>query len=263
MKANGRFVWFDLMTPDVEGAKRFYGDLIGWKSKSFGGDYQLWTAPNGQDVGGIMTLPEEARSAGAPPHWIGYVAVTDVDAIAKRALSLGGKQLVPPTDIPNVGRFAVLSDPQDAAFAVYATSDKSDFVPDSAAPGHVGWSELNSTDWKSGWTFYTELLGWQAVDTMDMGEFGVYHMFGPDKRTGTMQDAIGGMSDAAKLYMNAPAHWLHYFNVADVDAAVKVVEQKGGKLLNGPMDVPGGSRIAQCMDPQGGMFAMVSSPAGK
>jgi uncharacterized protein len=257
MSANGRFVWFDLMTSDLQGAKTFFGDLIGWKLKSFGGDYDMWTASDGQEIGGLMKLPDEARAAGAPPHWIGYVQTSDVDATARRAQQLGGKVLVPGTDIPNVGRFAVLSDPQGAAFAVYANTTGQEWSPNPEALGHVGWSELNTTDWKSGWAFYSELFDWKTVDTMDMGEFGAYHMFGPSK-----EQMIGGMSDAANM-MKAPAHWLHYFNVKSVDDAAKQVEQKGGKVLNGPMDVPGGSRIVQCMDPQGGFFALVSSAGGK
>ncbi|AKU93171.1 Putative hydroxylase [Vulgatibacter incomptus] len=91
---------------------------------------------------------------------------------------------------------------------------------------------------------------------MDMGaQLGEYFMFGMDP-----QSSMGGMSNAAET-LNVPAHWLHYVLVPDADAAVKKVVDKGGKVLHGPHEVPGGDRIAQCQDPQGGMFAVVSSPA--
>ena len=162
MNANGRFVWYDLMTNDPEGAKRFYGELIGWKtSKWSGGDYEMWSAGE-QMIGGIMSLPPEAK--GAPPHWLGYVAVEDVDATARKAQELGGKVHHPATDIPNVGRFAVLADPQGATFAVYRSATGGE-APDREGMGHFSWAELNTTDWKSAWKFYSQLFPWKNTST--------------------------------------------------------------------------------------------------
>lgn len=254
--ASGRFVWFELMTTDVEGAKRFYGDVIGWKVTPWSGgkDYELWVAGK-EEVGGVMALKPEARKAGSPPHWLGYVATDDVDATAQKAQKLGGRVLVPAMDVANSVRIAVLADPQGAAFGVVGMRG-GETRPDMRALGHAGWAELNTTDWKAGWSFYSQLLGWRKVSSMDMGpEFGEYFMFGLEPEA-----MLGGMSDAAKM-MKAPAHWLHYLNVKSVDETVKRIPEKGGKVLNGPMDVPGGSRIAQCMDPQGAMFAILSSPS--
>jgi len=247
--ASGRFVWFDLMTPDTEGAKAFYGALINWTTTKWSsGDYEMWTAGKEQ-VGGLMALPE----AGAPPHWLGYVASEDVDAAVKRVEQLGGKVHRPPSDIPEVGRFAVVADPQGAVFALFKSSTPQ-AVPEMRKPGHVGWAELNTTDWKSAWRFYSELLGWKKVSSMDMGPgVGEYFMFGD----GGEPPMLGGMSDAAKA-MNAPPHWLFYFNVKSVDAAAARIPSLGGKVLNGPMDVPGGDRIAQGQDPRGAMFAIYS-----
>ncbi|WP_373046907.1 VOC family protein [Vulgatibacter sp.] len=250
---NGRFVWYDLMTNDVEGAKRFYGEIAGWKvSKWEGGDYEMWLVGDAP-IGGLMKLPAEL--AGVPPHWIGYVGVADVDATVAKAQQLGGKVLHPANDIPGVGRYAVLADPQGAAFALYASTmaDEGE-APGRETPGQFSWAELNTTDWESAWRFYSQLFGWQPTSSMDMGpEMGAYYMFGTDSK-----QSMGGMSNAATM-MKAPPHWLHYVTVPSADDAAKRVEQLGGKVLNGPMDVPGGDRIAQCMDPQGGFFAVYSA----
>lgn len=250
---SGRFVWYDLMTTDIPGAKAFYSDLAGWTLTAWsGGDYEMWTAGTTQ-VGGLMALPEDARKAGAPPHWLGYVAVDSADATVKKAQQLGGKVLHPPTDIPSVGRFAILNDPQGAMFALIQSLQDMP-PPDREGPGRFSWAELNTTDYKGAWKFYSELFGWKPTQSMNMGpELGEYFMFGMDT-----QQSMGGMSNAATM-MKAPAHWLHYINVKSTDEAAKRLVQKGGKVLNGPMDVPGGDRIAQCMDPQGGMFAIYSA----
>lgn len=251
---SGRFVWYDLMTTDTEGAKAFYSDIVGWKTRPFSDDYDTWLAGQ-QPIGGIMTLPQEARDMGAPPHWLAYVSVSDVDATLKKAESLGATVYVRGTDVPNVGRFAILADPQGASFAIFTPAHAGGMPVDSEAPGHFNWAELNTTDWQSAWKFYSELFGWTKTASMDMGpELGEYFMFAKDS-----EKSMGGMSNVATM-MHAPPHWLHYVQVADTDEAVKRIADKGGKILNGPMEVPGGQRIAQCMDPQGGFFAVVSSP---
>ncbi len=140
-------------------------------------------------------------------------------------------------------------------FAIFQPSGQGS-APDTRGLGHFSWAELNTTDWKAAWKFYSELFGWKKTSSMDMGaEYGEYFMFGEGG-----EQSMGGMSNAATM-MKAPAHWLHYVNVSSVDEAAKRIPSLGGKVLNGPMDVPGGDRIAQCMDPQGGMFAIFS--AGK
>ncbi len=253
-KSMGRFVWHELLTTDTEGAKAFYSEVIGWTTTAFSGsDYQIWMVGE-MSAGGLMKLPAEAREAGAPTHWMGYVEVGDVDASARQAVELGGKILMPAADIPDVGRFAIIADPQGATLALFR-STKPGEPAKWADPGHLGWAELNTTDWKSAWKFYSTMFGWKPTRSMEMGEeFGEYFMFGTDSK-----DSMGGMSNAAKV-MHAPAHWLHYIQVGDIDAAVKTIAKKGGKVLNGPMEVPGGDRVAQCQDPQGGFFGIAWSP---
>jgi predicted enzyme related to lactoylglutathione lyase len=245
----GYFVWHDLMTTDVEGAKAFYSEVIGWRLTPWAqGDYAMWTAGE-QPIGGVIAQPEQSRQAGVPPHWMGYAQTEDVDATVKRAEQLGGRTYVPPRDIPTVGRFAVLADPQGAVFAVF--TPLTPMAEPAEKPGHHGWAELNTTDYLGAWRFYSELLGWKPTQAMEMGpEFGTYFMFGVDS-----EKSMGGMSNAAKM-MNAPPHWLYYVTVADLDATLERVKQRGGRILNGPMEVPGGDRIAQCMDPQGAAFAV-------
>lgn len=254
MASTGQNVWFDLMTTDVEGAKRFYTELIGWKTQQWSeGDpskpYSMW-AVGEQPIGGVMELPEDARKMGAPPHWIAYTTVDDVDATAAKAEKLGARVYAPPMDIPTVGRFAILGDPQGATFAIFKPAGPMDAPPD--AVGHFSWAELNTTDYEAAWRFYSELFGWKHRSSMDMGPMGTYFMWN-DAEGKTK----GGMSNMAKA-MNLPAHWLHYVTVESVDETAKRVVEKGGKVLNGPMDIPGDDRIAQCQDPQGGFFAIYS-----
>jgi uncharacterized protein len=262
----GRFIWYDLMTSDPKAAAQFYGEIVGWTTESGpkGGGYTLWKAGQ-QAIGGLMTLDDDAKKQGIPPYWIGYVESADVDATVKKAVKLGGRILHPSEDIASVGRFAVLADPQGAAFVSFKpippvmTKGRSDSetAQDHRALGHLSWAELNTTDWKSAWTFYRDLFGWQPTRSMDMGpDFGEYFMFGTDSEV-----SMGGMSNAANM-MHAPPHWLHYINVKSVDETAARITKLGGKVLNGPMDIPGNDRIAQCRDPQGAVFAIYSSGSG-
>ncbi len=252
MAKKGQNVWFDLMTTDVVAAKQFYSETIGWKTQDWPdadpkNPYTMWMIGE-RPIGGVMGTPAEAK--GVPPHWMAHTKVDDVDATVALAKKLGGTLHKEPWDIPKVGRLAILADPQGAAFSVYKPEED---VPIAAAsqPGEFSWSELNTTDYESAWKFYSQLFGWKATEAMDMGEgVGTYFMFSdPDNVT------KGGMSNMAKM-MNAPAHWLHYVTVDDMGAALDRVKSKGGKVLNGPMDVPGGDVVAQCQDPQGGLFAL-------
>jgi predicted enzyme related to lactoylglutathione lyase len=246
-KPLGRFVWFDLMTTDPALAPGFYSHVTGWGTAQFPGPtpYTMWTS-NGGPLGGVMKLPADAAR---PPHWIAYISSPDVDQTVKQAVDLGGKSLVPGTNIPTVGRFAVLADPHGAVFAV--------FTPQESAPGHEGeaqigefsWHELATHDYPAAFRFYERLFGWKKSDAMDMGEGAMYQMF---ERNGVM---LGGMFNASPK-MPAPPGWLHYVLVDDVNRALDAVTSRGGTVVNGPMEVPGGDWIAQCVDPQGAMFAV-------
>lgn len=252
----GRFLWYELLASDCERAKGFYTGLLGWGVTVWEGEigkYEMW-ALGGRPLGGLMAIPAEARAAGSPSHWLPYVGVPDVDAAARRALELGATACVPPTDIPSVGRFAVLADPQGAVFALFAPLDE----PAPEAPpavGEVCWHELVATDWQRAWAFYQELFGWEKGETMDMGPAGVYQLYG---RPGA---SLGGFYTRPPE-VQGPARWLLYLQVADTRSAVDRVKVLGGQVLHGPHEVPGGGLIAHCLDPQGAAFGLHSMPGG-
>lgn len=260
MAKKGQNVWYELMTTDTEAAIRFYTEVIGWQTKAFDevqqadGPYTMWMVGE-KGVGGVMKLPAEAKDA--PPHWLAYTRVDDVDAAAEQATKLGGRVHHPPFDVPKVGRMAILADPQGAVFAIYKGEEDVPVAAPSGA-GEFSWSELNTTDYEAAWTFYSQLFGWQHLDSMDMGpELGTYFMWkDADKVT------KGGMSNAARV-MKFPPTWLHYVTVEDVPAALARIKSQGGKVMNGPEDIPGGDVIAQCMDPQGAPFALYGEGKNK
>ena len=247
--AEGTFVWYELQTTDVQGATAFYGDVIGWEAEDYSGamPYSRWTV-GGNPIGGLMALPEEARRAGARPHWLGYVATADVDVLTRKATSLGATACVPPTDIPNVGRFSLIVDAQGAAFALFKGLGSASPQPAEPTPGCVVWHELLADDWEPEMRFYGELFGWQKTDDIAMGAF-TYHVYGKGGRS------FGGMMNRPGGYPLRP-HWLYYVRVDDLDGALKRVRLNGGSVWNGPMTIPDGQRIAQCADPQGATFAL-------
>ena len=247
-----KFVWYELMTSNLDAAEAFYKSVVGWSMADAGmpgGRYTLVSA--GSDmVGGLMTLPPEAAAMGARPGWVGYVGVDDVDAAAAGVKAAGGAIHRPADDIPGVGRFAVVADPQGAAFVVFkGMGDMPAPQGGADAPGRVGWHELSANDWESALAFYSQHFGWTKVDAMDMGPQGTYLLFA------TGATAVGGMMN--KMPQVPAPFWLFYFNTDDIDAAVARVNAGGGQVVHGPMEVPGGSWIVNCMDPQGAMFALV------
>ncbi len=247
----GRFVWYELMTTDTDAAKSFYHKAVGWGSMVFEGagtPYSMWTVGQAP-IGGVMNLPDDAVAQGAPPHWVPYIGAPDVDQTVARATELGATVHVEATDIPTIGRFAVLGDPQGATFAVYK-SVGDEAMPDRPADvGEFSWDELAAANYETAFDFYSDLFGWAKTDSMDMGEMGMYQMYG---RNGT---TLGGMYNKP-ADMPAPPHWLLYVRVDDIDKAVETIQEAGGQILRGPMDVPDGDRVAQCMDPQGAAFAI-------
>jgi predicted enzyme related to lactoylglutathione lyase len=248
----GNFVWYELMTNDPAAAEAFYKKVNGWTTEVFGGPDSKYTILNagGVGIGGLMELPEEARKNGARPAWVGYVHVEDVDAKADEVKKKGGAVHRAPDDIPGVGRFAVVADPQGAAFLLFKNAggpDRPAVAP--GTPGHVGWHELHATERESAFAFYAGLFGWTKGEAHDMGPVGVYQLFA----TGGLP--VGGMM--TKMEGMPRPFWLYYFNVDSIDAAVGRVTDAGGKVMNGPQQVPGGIWIAQCTDSQGAMFALV------
>jgi len=248
--SHGRFLWYELMTTDMEAAKAFYVDVVGWGTREApleGTPYTLFTA-GGASVSGMMGFPDGARELGFRPTWLGYVGVNDVDAAADRIKQLGGAVHVSPRDVPNISRFAVAVDPQMATIAVVKWVDDSERRPAPPSTlGHVGWHELVAADWEKVWPFYAALFGWQKAEA-DTGAMGTYQLFSAEGET------IGGMF--TKRPTVPIPFWLYYFNVGDIDLAVQRVKAGGGHVVDGPIQVPGGRWIVQCVDPQGAIFAL-------
>jgi predicted enzyme related to lactoylglutathione lyase len=251
--SHGRFVWYELSTTDPEAAEAYYCAVVGWGAQPVpgpDGPYTLFTAGE-TPVCGLMKLQESDRERGAPPTWLGHVLVDDVDAAAREAERLGATVHQEPRNIPNVCRFSVIADPQMAAIGMMAWSQPQKDAPPGVAalPGRVGWHELLTTDWEQGYDFYQSLFGWQKADAIATDEIGTYQVFA------TGGQPVGGMFNKPAVI---PATlWLYYFNVADFDTAVERITVHGGKIVYGPMEVPGGSWIVHAQDPQGAVFALV------
>jgi len=252
MSANP-FVWYELATSDVDAALGFYGALLGWTAQDFPGNtetrYVIVTA-NGKGVGGVMTLP----AGMSEPFWLGYVGTNDIDAATASFTGAGGTLHRGPWEIPQVGRLALVSDPQGAGLAmIQGASDQPSEAFNQSLPGHGNWNELHTTDPDAAMRFYSAQFGWTAGRAMPMGPNGTYQLFQAD---GT---DIGGISP---MLMSSRPSWLYYFGVADVTAAIARIGDNGGAVLMGPQEVPGGAVIVIARDPQGASFAVVGPGSG-
>ena len=256
---HGTFVWYELMTTDPPAAESFYSDVVGWGTTPFEGaqiPYTMWLKDE-TPIGGLVRIPEGEQANGVTPNWMAHVAVDDVDATAARAKELGGEVLMGPEDIPNIGRYAVLRDPQGAVISTFRGTEEMSGTPEQE-PGDVSWHELATTDHESAFRFYSELFGWEKQEAMDMGEAGVYQMYGLDGHMlGGMYNKSANLPDADRNKPQpGPPAWLYYIRVADLDDSVRKVRERGGEIVVEPMEVPGGSRIAVGIDPQGAAFGL-------
>jgi predicted enzyme related to lactoylglutathione lyase len=259
--AHGRFLWYELMTSDVAGARAFYGAVIGWGQSSMpsaamaGGQYDMFTNAAGM-VAGVVNAAEFS-GGDTPPYWLAYFGTADTDATVARAVDLGGAVIAPPMDIPGIGRFAILADPLGAVFALLTPSGDEMPPVDTHAPGAFSWHEVYTTDLERAWAFYTDLFGWVKTGSMDMGPMGEYRMYGL-----TADKSMGGFSHTPPGDPSPP-HWVYYVTVSDIAASLEQVKAGGGRVLMGPMEVPGNDTIAICMDPQGAVFAVYQSGAAR
>lgn len=240
-----RFVWHNLITTDARKAQQFYCALFDW---------QIQEIPVGPVVyrmivcgpGPIGGMREEKGVAAS--HWMPYVDVDDVDAAVAKITKNKGSVRVPPTDIPDTGRYAIVADPLGAAFAIYRGRPGSlGFDPDLPVAGRACWNELLSTDDVAAQRFYSAVFGWRE-DPLDMGPMGTYRrqMLG-DKQVGGMMKNPGG---------GAPHAWLVYFLAPDLRGSTQKAKQLGATVLVDSMPIPKIGAFSMFVDTVGAPFAM-------
>lgn len=249
-----RFSWYELMSKDVPAALAFYREVFGWTTKDAGlpgaGYTQIFVGDRA--IGGALALTDELCAAGAQPAWLGYIAVPDLAVKTEELVAAGGKVVRPMVEIPGMIQFTMVADPHGAVFVMFRglVQGKELSMPPRGTPGGVDWHELHAGDGQAAWTFYSKLFGWSKGElTHDMGALGIYQTWtagGP---------AVGGIM--TKMAQTPAPLWLYYVSVADLEQALARVRQHGGTVVHGPMPVPDGSTIANCLDPQGAIFAMV------
>lgn len=258
---HGEFIWYELCTPDADGAQAFYSAVIGWDiadSLTPDMDYRIVHATDDENgervpVGALAQLSDEMQVCGAQPVWLGYIAVDDVDASVNRIVAAGGAVSMPATDIADVGRIALVTDPQGAPFYLMRgihESPSAAFAADRPRVGHCAWNELATTDPEAAKDFYFAEFGWTKDGELPMGAQGNYEfirhngligavMPKPDERPGSL--------------------WSYYFRVANIDLAVEAIGTSGGTLVMGPEEIPGGDFIVIGIDPQGALFSLIGA----
>jgi len=253
----GEFIWYELITPDPVGAKTFYDAVVGWNIEAQPSgemDYRMIGRADGRMAGGVMRLTDEMASHGARPIWLGYINVDDVDASVASVERAGGKVLLAAFDIPDIGRIAMVTDPQGAPFYVMKPvppagreNEKSDVFSPSAEQ-RVGWNELSTSDPAAARKFYGDQFGWTSDDFMPMGEMGEYRFL---KQNDQQIGAICGVGPGQH------PQWRYYIRVPSIEAAKVAAESGGGSIRMGPHQVPTGDWIVIGSDPQGAEFALV------
>jgi predicted enzyme related to lactoylglutathione lyase len=261
----GSYIWYELMTPDPDAAKAFYDAVVGWNISGEGppeyNGYRMIGRSDGKFAGGVLPLNAEMKQHGARPMWLGYIHVQDVDQKIAAIEAAGGKALMPATDIPNVGRIALVADPQGAPFYVMkpippanepnAQSDV--FSP--TAEQRIGWNELQTTDQAGARRFYGDQFGWSSDEFMPMGELGEYRFW--DYQGVRLGAVFDPKNEGFEAKNERQSRWRYYIRVFSIAKAKETVEQKGGTIAMGPHQVPTGDWIIVGFDPQGAEFALV------
>lgn len=244
----GRILWYELLTTDMKAAERFYTAVVGWTPAPFGQGaepYTMFMRSADAPVGGVMNIPQRMNF---PPHWGMYVGVPNLEAGIAQVEKLEGSTLSPVIDVPGIGRMRTMADPQGAAFSIYEPVNAPSAEANPAL-GDVSWHELMTTDAPAALRFYGEMFGWKERNAFDMGPMGTYYIWGREWD-------LGGMMNKPAELAQVPPHWGFYFRVENVNQGAERVKQNGGQVLNGPMEVPGGTWIVNCADPQGTHFSL-------
>jgi predicted enzyme related to lactoylglutathione lyase len=251
----GRPVWYELITTDTAAAETFYKKVIGWTSAPFDASptpYTTFKRSGDAQVGGLMKTPEGMNM---PPFWAMYVAVPNLDEAVAHIKRLKGSELSPIIEVPTVGRLQMMKDPQGAAFYIIEPISREERPETAPELGEASWHELMTTDANAAMTFYSEVFGWKPSEALDMGAMGKYQMFNRP------HGMIGGMMNKPPEMAHVPPNWTIYFRVPDINAAAERVKATGGKVVNGPMEVPGGDWVLIATDPQGAAFGLHAKKA--
>jgi len=243
----GTFSWVDLQTDDLDAAKRFYGELLGWSYNDIPiGDDSVYSMAqvHGHNVAGLGERQDES----IPPHWNCFVTVEDADASAARAAELGATILAPPFDVFDAGRMSAFADPQGAVLSVWEAKESIGAGLVNAV-GALTWNDLVTPDVEASAAFYSALFGWQITEVE--GSDGQYWSI-----------TNGGRLNGGMLPIIEGGHpaWNLYFACDDVDATLAKANELGGETFMGPMDVPNGSRFAILRDPSGAVFSVSAGP---
>ncbi len=244
--------WIDLMTPDLEAAKRFYAELFGWEyidTGEAGGGYQLATK-NGMQVAGIG--PKQPDQPG-PAVWVTYLWADDADAVSQRVTKAGGNVFMGPMDVPGAGRLALAADPTGAVFGIWQGREHRG-AQLANEPGAFTWNENLNDDPGRARAFYEQVFGYEYEEFKAVT--GEYHTF---KVQGEQRGGIG--AKPAQIPAGTPNFWNTYFSIADTDAAAATVTRNGGKVKLPPTDTPVG-RMAVVEDMAGSEFSIISLPKG-
>jgi uncharacterized protein len=243
----GTFSWVDLTTTDQEAAKSFYAGLFGWEADdrpAGNGVVYSMQQIGGKSVAAISPQPQQQREMGLPPLWNSYITVDSADDAAGKAGELGATVHAPPFDVMDVGRMAVIADPQGAFFMVWEprATIGAELVN---VPGALCWNELYTSDLDAAKDFYGGAFGWE------------WNQFeqSPDPYFVIMNQGRGNGGVRGLAEPDMPPNWLVYFAVEDIDAGTSKIKELGGEVMMGPMDI-GIAKIAVVRDPQGGYFAL-------
>ncbi len=252
----GRPLWYELMTTDPKAAEAFYTTVVGWTAKPFEGSpqpYTVFSRSGDVPVAGLMKRPDGMN---APPFWAMYVGVPKLEDAANHIKRLGGREYSPGIDVPTIGRMQMMTDPQGAVFYIFEPATGEQRPEGEPEVGEGSWHELMTTDAPAAMTFYHDVFGWEPSEAMDMGEMGKYQMFNRPR------GMIGGMMNKPPAMAAVPPNWQIYFRVPDITSAAARITANGGRILNGPMEVPGGDWVVNGSDPQGAAFALHAKKAG-
>lgn len=246
------FCWPELLTTDTGAARRFYHALLGWDfvDNPVGeGKVYVMAQVREKNTGAMYQLADEQRKQGIPSHWLQYVSVVSVEETVAKAKGRGARVIVEPMDVFDVGRMAVLSDPQGATFALWQPIQHIG-AQLMGEPGSFCWNELFTRDPDGSGAFYTNVFDWKS----ERANFG-----GTDYTTFMIESRpVAGMLEIQPEWGETPPMWMVYFTVADCDAAVKIVSSSGGQVFVPPKDLPGIGRFAVVADPQGASLGLLA-----